>query len=392
MDIVNKTTRSKVSEFFTLPIRNYDSNDLTKLFDDSFNEDPSRSLQILFHLCDSRNSKCDKELMIQLLHHLMNNYPKNFDANIQALITDYGCYQILCELYARDFHKRKKLASLKPLNILADALSEGLPLAGKWTPSEHGHYNHKKKGYQVTKICQLLGLVRKNKDGDTRPDYQAYRKLVSPLRTKANILKQLSSLSRWNDETQELQWKQMVENIEELCLLKNDVSQHIKAYVAFGVFISEVTERKIMTFSEKPRIIEVRGQTLAEKVKSVQSDCMGYIINYVMALRSILEYGKLFQITQENMPSAIFVFTNMEFDTTDKNCSKTLCDEYKAAGYLLPKIIFRNLACHRNVLPIIQRDGNIALVSRFNQTFMELGLQDIIDPLIIMNTTQPHIQ
>jgi hypothetical protein len=471
--VAQATTGSKALDFFTLPTRNYDSTNLIKLFDDSFNEDPFKSLQILFHLRDPRNGKGEKELTLKLLEHMVENYPRNFQANIQALTAEYGCYKMLCELYARDYAKRKKSASMKPLKVLADALGEGLPLAAKWAPSEHGHFNHKKEGYQVTKLCQLLGLVRKNKDDETRPDYQAYRKLISPLRTKANIVEQLCCSNRWEDiefsrvaaramqilskkafpshctdkfnewkqavaegkaeiktsglhpheiiksvmsgettDTQELQWKQMVANVKSLGTLKNalamsDVSgsmyngakpQPIEVSLALGIFISELAQgkfnKKILSFSTDSKIVEVKGSTLAEKINSVTTECMGYSTNYVGALRSVLEYGKLFQISQEMMPSAIFVLTDMEFDAADDGKNKTphevVRDEYMAAGYILPKIIFWNLACRSNALPVTIRDENTALVSGFSQTllkaFMELDPEKAFDPITVMNS------
>jgi hypothetical protein len=467
------TTGMKSLDFFTLPTRNYDSANLIKLFDDSFNEDPFKCLQILFHLRDPRNGKGEKELTLKLLEHMGENYPCNFQANIQALTAEYGCYKMLCELFARDYAKRNKSASMKPLIVLADALSEGCPLAAKWAPSEHGHYNHKKEGYQVTKLCQLLGLVRKNKNDETCPDYQAYRKLVGPLRTKANIVEQFCCSKQWDDidfsrvaaramlilskkafpshcadkfsewkqavaegkaeiktsglhphevvksamsgeitDTQELQWKQMVANVKSLGTLKNalamsDVSgsmyngakpQPIEVSIALGIFISELAQgkfnNKILSFSTDSKIIEVKGATLAEKVKSVSTDCMGYSTNYVGALRSILEYGKLFQISQEMMPSAIFVLTDMEFDEAGGGKSQTphevVRDEYEAAGYILPKIIFWNLASRSNALPVTIRDENTALVSGFSQTllkaFMELDPEKAFNPLTIMES------
>ena len=466
--LAHSTTSSRVLDFFTLPTRGYDSSDLIELFDKSFNENPFKCLQVLFHLRDPRNGKGEKELTLKLLQHMLIKYPKNFAANIKVLTAQYGCYKMLCELYGRDFRDRGDSASMVPLEVLADALRAGNPLSAKWAPSENGHYSRSNEGHQAKKLCNLLGLIQSNGS----PDLRAYRKLITPLRTEAKIVEQLCCANRWGDinfstvtaramlilskkafpshcadrfdawkhavregraeiktngiqpheivksvlkdkassDPQELQWKQMVANVKASGVLKNalamsDVSgsmynghspQAIEVSIALGIFISEVSEgrfsKKILTFSGNPEIVDVRGETLAEKVCSV-GNCDGYSTNYVGALRSVLEYGKLFHVPQEMMPTAIFVLTDMEFDEADSSSSRTphevVRDEYNAAGYSLPKIIFWNLACRSNALPVTMRDENTALVSGFTQTllkaFMELDPEEAFNPLTVMD-------
>ena len=121
---------------------------------------------------------------------------------------------------------------------------------------------------------------------------------------------------------------------------------------------------------------------------------MGYNTNYVKALRSILAYGQLFKIKQEDMPTMIFVLTDMEFDEAtsgnkeNKTPHQVVKDDYEEAGYQLPKIIFWNLANRSGALPVQQRDEHTALVSGFSQTllkaFMELKPEDAFDPISIM--------
>lgn len=465
------TSGSKCLDFFSLPTRGYDNENLLSLFDAAFAEDPRTTLQVLYHLRDPRNGKGEKELTLVLLEHMLEHYPNNYKSNLSNIVSQYGCYKMLCELYARDYEKRKKSANLAPLSLLASRLSEEDPLAAKWAPSEHGQFNHKKNGYQATKLCQILNLTRTNKEENQRPDYGAYRKLLTPLRTKANIVEQLCCSNRWDDiefskvaakamsilskkafpghcsdkfgewkaavakgkaevKTQglqpheivrsvrsdrsgetdvlELQWKQMVQKVKAAGNLKNaialsDVSgsmyyggppEPINVSIALGVFISEVCGTgKIMTFSNEPKVVDVRGTTLKEKINSVAHDCMGYNTDFVEALRSLLSYAQLFSLSPEDIPKYIFVLSDMEFDEADvtnreRNPHDVVKADYIAAGYSLPKIIYWNLACRSNALPVSMKDENTALVSGFSQmilkAFMELDPKDAFDPLTIM--------
>ena len=429
------------------------------------------TLKILFHLRDPRDGKGEKELTLLLLKHMISKYPKNLDANLSSLVNEYGCYKTLCELYSRDYKDRKHNASLLPLKILADAISNGHPLAGKWAPSEHGHYNHKEQGYQVSKLCKILNLVRINKEGLVIPDLCAYRKLITPLRTKANIVEQLCCSNRWDeiefskvaskammilsrkafpchcsdkfsqwkeavkkgkseiktiglqpheitescrkgelDDIQELQWNTIVNKLVDNGNLNNalavvDVSGSmysrtnpvpIDVAVALGLLISEVVKgkfhKKFMTFSKNPEIVEVIGSTLKEKITSISESNWGYNTDYVKALLSILEYGKLFQIPQEEMPMTLFILTDMEFDEASRGSDVTphqvVKQDYEDAGYSLPKIVFWNLANRSGGLPVKEKDNNTALVSGFSssllKSFLELDPRKAFNPQVIM--------
>lgn len=465
------TTESKCLDFFVLPTRNYDKERLLELFDDAFNENPLTALKILFHLRDPRDGKGEKELTLLLLEHMISKYPKNLDANLSSLTDEYGCYKMLCELYSRDYTDRKHKASLLPLKILADAISKEHPLAGKWAPSEHGHYNHKNQGYQVSKLCKILNLVRTNQEGLVIPDLCAYRKLITPLRTKANIVEQLCCSNRWDDiefskvaskammilsrkafpshcgdkfsqwkeavkegkteiktaglqpheitkscraeeldDIQELQWNTIVKKLADNGNLNNalaivDVSGSmycqkdpypIDVAIALGLLISEVIKgkfhKKFMTFSEEPKIVEVVGSTLKEKITSISRSNWGYNTNYVKALLSILEYGKLFKIPQKEMPTTLFILTDMEFDQAGRGSNLTphqvVKQDYEDAGYSLPKIVFWNLANRSDGLPVKEKDNNTALVSGFSSSllkaFLDLDPRKAFNPQAIM--------
>ena len=461
--IGHSTTESKCLDLFSLPTRGYDKEKLLTLFDKAFAENPHTTLKILYHLRDPRNGKGEKELTLVILHHMLTQYPENYKANLDKITSKYGCYKMLCELYARDFKDRNQKADIYPLTLLASYLSKGDPLAGKWAPSEHGEYNHKKNGYQASKLCHLLKLVR----DDKRPNYATYRKLLTPLRTKANIVEQLCCSNRWDeiefqkvasrammilskkafpnhcgdkfeewkravkagksevkatgihpheivnklmggskDEALELQWNTMVKKVKEngnlsRAIAMSDVSgsmyggnpRPIDVSIALGIFISEVcANNQIMTFSNEPKVITIKGDTLIDKIKSVKTDCMGFNTDFVKALMTLLNNAKLFNVKPDQMPLYLFVLSDMEFDQADlskqRSPHEVVKEEYESAGYTLPKIIYWNLACRSGALPVTMRDENTALVSGFSQTimkaFLELNPEDAFNPISIM--------
>lgn len=456
--VAHSTTGAKTIDFFTLVTRKKDP---VAYFNDAFMEDPYVALQILYHLRDSRNGKGEKESTLRLLMYMKDHYPNNYTANLGKIVSEYGCYKMLCEIFARDYQTNGAATALFPLKLLADAISAGNPLAAKWAPSEHSHYNHKKQGYQLSKICKLLGLMRE----DGKPDFQAYRGLISPLRTKANIVEQFCCADQWklidfnkvaakamlilskkafpshcptefiawkdavaegraqvktaglqpheiiasiiSDDiitgAQELQWKKMIADVGNLnkALAICDVSpsmthgtspRPIDVSVALSLFISELAsgpfKNRVMTFSSTPQIVTIKGDTLIERVRSLTNIGWSGRTDYVKALTSLLDYGKLFSVPQEMMPECLFVMTDMEFDEADRagrSPHEVVRSLYEASGYMMPKIIFWNLASRSDGLPVTEKDENTALVSGFSHSLLKAFLT--LDPQIAFN---PH--
>lgn len=472
------TSGSKCLDLFTLVTRGYDRDKLIQLFNEAYAEDEYTTLQILYHLRDCRNGKGEKELTLILLEYMAEHYTLIWRMNLEDIVSQYGCYKMFCELYARDYQKNGNNASLVPLALLTKELQNENVLASKWAPNEHSMYNHRKNGYQVTKLCRILKLHR----SDGRPDYKAYRNLLKPLRTKANIVEQLCCSNKWDEiefskvaskammllskkafpkhcgdrfgewknavrqgiaevktqglqpheiikhlisstdidtSTLELQWKTMVDKaktqgslVDALAIVDvsgsmftNDKVRPIDVSIALGLFIAEVCDtNKFMTFSHNPEIVEVKGTTLQQKVKSITRANWGMSTNFVKALSTLLSHAKLFKVPPERMTKYLFVLTDMEFDqATSQGSSKTphnvVKEAYESAGYALPKIIYWNLASRSGTLPVSSLNENVALVSGFSQTllkaFMELDPKDAIDPMRMMRKIlepyKPHI-
>lgn len=101
-----------------------------------------------------------------------------------------------------------------------------------------------------------------------------------------------------------------------------------------------------MTFNAAPSIIELRGETLYQKVQNARKAPWGMNTNLHAAFEQVLKIAVNAHIPQEEMPKAIVVISDMEIDYCgDKEWSfyDNMADRFRRAGYQIPNIIFWNV-------------------------------------------------
>ncbi|KAK3134137.1 hypothetical protein QOZ80_6AG0545420 [Eleusine coracana subsp. coracana] len=131
-----------------------------------------------------------------------------------------------------------------------------------------------------------------------------------------------------DDAVAELQWRRMVDDLRAKGALRNcvavcDVSgsmsgQPMEVCVALGVLVAELSEApwsgRVITFSSRPEIHEVRGETLREKMRFVKTMDWGANTNFQAVFDRILETAVAARLAPEKMVRTVFVFSDMEFD------------------------------------------------------------------------------
>ena len=122
-----------------------------------------------------------------------------------------------------------------------------------------------------------------------------------------------------------------------------------------------------ITFSMTPRLVEIKGKDLAEKVRYCRSfnECANTNLQAVFEL--ILATAVKNRLPQKELPSVLYIVSDMEFDACARNSSlsnfayaKLL---YKAHGYRLPQIVFWNVQSRSEQQPVRMNEQGAALVS-----------------------------
>ena len=134
--------------------------------------------------------------------------------------------------------------------------------------------------------------------------------------------------------------------------------------IALGLVVAETAPEgwggRVLTFESTPRWHQIKGNTLAERVRNLMCAPWGGSTDFAAAMNMILDHAVKFDVPKESMPEVMFVFSDMEFNKADGSSShhvrsgaksKTgfqhatadLRRGFEEAGYKMPCIVFWDL-------------------------------------------------
>ena len=164
--------------------------------------------------------------------------------------------------------------------------------------------------------------------------------------------------------------------------------------VSLGLYCSERLSGPFkdlfMTFSESPEFVRIKGATVVDRVKNMERAHWGMNTNIEAAFNRILEVAKKHKVPESEMPRTLLIMSDMQFDRCTRVKStlfEYLEEEYKNAGYELPKVVFWNLNAYNNV-PVAFDQRGVALVSGFSPSIMKsvLSSKNFTPYGIMLNT------
>lgn len=214
------------------------------------------------------------------------------------------------------------------------------------------------------------------------------------------------------DNDVETRWKQYKKQLKERIGLKNilpviDVSgsmyggcgkvKPIDVSLSLGLIVSDLSEgrfhNKWINFSSRPSLKDISGDTLRQQLDNLKNDTdWGMNTNYEAVYDLILNVAETFGLTQSQLPDAVLVLSDMQFDQCstgnfdrERTNDQAIKQKFKAKGYIPPKRIYWNLAAAKVDFPVKSFELNTALVSGFSPDLLELFLETgDISPFDIM--------
>jgi len=196
------------------------------------------------------------------------------------------------------------------------------------------------------------------------------------------------------DEAANAQWIALVARLLLAGVFKNcvalcDVSGSMSGIpmwvsIAMGILMSALTEgrfkNRVLTFSEIPQWHTIVGTTLAEKVSSLSRAHWGGSTNFIGAFEMILDEALKYELTQEQVPKKIIVFTDMQFNQAQNGEYKTAYEiisaKYSAAGYKIPQLVFWNLRDSNVAFPVQKDTPGVALMSGYSAEMLKMFMDD----------------
>lgn len=140
-----------------------------------------------------------------------------------------------------------------------------------------------------------------------------------------------------------------------------------------------------ITFESRPHLVEVKGCTLEQKLRSISSASWGGSTDleavFNLLLRTAVESGA----PQEDMPSTIYIISDMEFNAavsdpeqTVYECARNL---YERHGYKMPAVVFHNVNSWQMQTPVRSDTRGTALTSGAGARAMQDDFDGNITPM-----------
>ena len=460
--VTRKTTESKVLDMFAVggAYRNRSDADVILLFKNAFEENRELAMKCLFYLRDVRGGQGERRFFRTAFRWLCDKHPEVAKRNLNN-VSEYGRWDDL--IYVAEGTKCQTAAfNIIKHQLALDVQCKTPSLLAKWLPSQNAsNKDTKRLGHMLANYFHMT-----NKE---------YRKTLSVLRERINVLERLMSANRWDEiefdkipskagiiyrnafarrdilakkyeafakssETKvnaealyphdiahrAFDWgmKRMDTEAPERLMLQKywdnlkdfyngreengiavvDVSGSMEgipmeAAVSMGAYIADKAHgpfaNHFITFSANPELVRFEGVDIVDKFNRCVKANWGMNTNVAAVFDMLLNTAKKKHVKVEDMPTRIYIFSDMEFDrcmTFDSNCRdewgwgwhsckhpssaqevnsdlEKIKKKWRAAGYQMPSVIFWNLNARNNRIPAIG-DG-FSYVSGFSPSMID---------------------
>ena len=419
--------------------------DTRHLFARAFASDPLTALRTLFYLRDIRGGQGEREIFRAGLQELEDIAPElAAEVVIRNYIGEYGRYDDLFAL-----RKSSSLAAVAQFvkAQLADdeeAMKNGeqVSLLAKWLPSENA--SSKTTRGQARALAQLLELKpsqyrrrvvalrkyiklleqqmsnrewseidyskipsqagRKHVKAFMRHDEERYRDFLSRVE-KGEAKINTSTLYTYevfdmvrsgNDQAANAMWANLPDYTNGTdALVIADVSgsmigRPMSVSVSLALYFAErnkgVFNNKFMTFSDRPQVVDVVGNSLTDKLRFIESRDWGMSTDLEAAFDAILSAA--LASGQDGMPKTLYIISDMEFNQAVSNPSETIFDnaqrKFKEKGLELPHVVFWNVDSRNDQVPATKFDNRVTLISGSSQSTFQHAVNGK-SPIELMN-------
>ena len=197
--------------------------------------------------------------------------------------------------------------------------------------------------------------------------YEIFRSLV------------LSHPSALDIQQADVQWKSMpnwLEGNEHYGLVIADVSGSMTMHGGLPILVSVslalyFAERNLgpfkdiwMNFSTTPTFQKFKGSNIFEKYQNMDKNNWAGSTNLQAAFDLILSTAKANRVPQAEMPSVLYIVSDMEFNNSGGVTNyDAIRQKYAASGYKLPRIVWWNVNARNDQFPIRSDANGTAMVS-----------------------------
>lgn len=397
--------------------------DVIDKFDAAYRENADLATKMAFYGRDVRGGLGERAVGRLMIRELTLFYPEVVTANLKNIV-EFGRWDDLFVLF--DTECEDAMVEYVKMQLVSDwknmKSNQHISLLAKWMPSINASSEHTKalahrfvKALNTTprNYRKTLSALRKyidvtevkmsaNKWTDidykavpsnamsnygsafARHDHDGFTRYMDAVMSgdvKINAAtlypyNVIEALEHNNRSVAEAQWKALPNYVEgdNNFLIMADVSgsmtgRPMHTSVGLAIYFAERNHgafaNKFMTFTDVPKIVEVTGNTLYEKYRSVTHH-VGYDTNLEAAFDAILSTAVRTRCPQADLPKALVIISDMEINAWHGG-SLTFTEEMRKrfadAGYEMPKLVYWNVDSRKDTFLASKNDPNAILVS-----------------------------
>lgn len=184
--LTRKSTESKVLDMFAMggAYRKRSDEDVILLFKNAFEENRELAMKCLFYLRDVRGGQGERRFFRTAFRWLCNEYPSVARRNLEN-VSEYGRWDDLIYVTEGTSVQTAAFNFIKH-QLALDVQCKTPSLLAKWMPSQNAsNAETKRLGHE---LANFLGMSSRE-----------YRKTLSILRARINVLERLMSANRWDE-------------------------------------------------------------------------------------------------------------------------------------------------------------------------------------------------
>ena len=438
------TSDARLDLFSTIgSLRQADRARIERLFAEAYREDSLFATKIVFYGRDIRGGLGERNTFRILIRCMAEKHPEALIPNLD-LIGVYGRFDDLYALIGTPLEDRMWAAMKAQFEEDVRNLREGhaISLLAKWIKTADASSGNTRKlgimtagrlGYPVYEFKRLVRSMRKRigiteslmsagrwdeisysavpsrammiyRNAFARHDGARYSAFVRkamegkvtihsqtlyPYDIVEKVMRGCGTVAA--DPALEAQWKQLPDYVEKgtnaLVIADTSGSMYgrpLATSVGLAVYFAErntgAYHNMFMSFSATSRIQILKGETLAQKISSI--DMSDWMMNTDLeaAFRNVLKIAILNRVPAEEMPRALIVISDMEIDACG-NREWTFYEKmeslFRINGYTIPGIIFWNVNSRRDVFHADAKRRGVQLFSGQSASVFSTIMQSI---------------
>ena len=183
--LTHKSTMSGLLDLFSMgaAYRTRSDEDCIFLFKKAFDENPVYALKCLFYLRDIRGGQGERRFFRVVIHWLADHETEAMRRNLKY-VPEFGRYDDWYEFVGTKLEN--EMFELMRQQLMLDVQCKTPSLLAKWLKSENT--SSKKSRELANKTRMAFGM-----------NHRDYRKVLSTLRARINVLERLMSENRWDE-------------------------------------------------------------------------------------------------------------------------------------------------------------------------------------------------